>query len=288
MIATAAAAAALALDPHPDPATAGGGAAHVRRLRARMTRDVAVMLGVPAARVVVTDDPARRYGGHAGHLITVHDHDDPDFDDPATVYRFVPETELGGLYLLLDECPDCTAPGVPMATVAGLADLGRYLAATRPVPPGAPDPDDEENGRPDLPEEFFGDPGHDEHCAIGRVQSAPGQATRDGSGGVAARPDAQDFRAVAAYLAASPTLEAFTADQLAHELHRPQPVVAEALETLGAGGEAELVATRPARRWRATTWSPQVASGRPPRAGSGGANTNSADTNSADTYGAGT
>ncbi|OZM76578.1 hypothetical protein [Pseudonocardia sp. MH-G8] len=272
----AAAAAALALDAHPepaDPAATGGGAAHVRRLRARMARDVAVMLGVPAARVIVTDDLVRYYGGHAWHLITVHDP-----DDPAPVYRLVPEVGLGGLYLLLDECPDCTAPGVPMTTVAGLADLGRYLAATQPVPRGALDPDDEENGRPDLPEEFFGDPGHHGHCAIGRVLAAPGRAAGGGSGGPAARPDAQDFRAVAAYLAASPSLEAYTADRLAHELHLPLHVVAEALETLGAGGEAELVATRPARQWRATTWTPQVASGRPPRAGSCGADADGAGT----------
>lgn len=268
MISTAAAA-ALALDRHPAPADQGAtgpNAAHVRRLRARMARDVAVMLAVPAARVVVTDDPARRYGRHAGHLTTVHDP-----DDPAAVYRFVPEPGLGGLYLLLDECPDCAAPEVPMATVDGLADLGRYLAATRPVPPGAPDPDDEENGRPDLPDEFFGDPGHHPHCDFG-----PTGATAGGSAVATARPDDQDFRAVAAYLAASPTLEASTADRIAHDLHRPLPVVAEVLEVLGAGGEAELVSTRPARRWRATTCTPQVASGRPPRAASSGADTDGA------------
>ena len=73
MIATDAAA-ALALQPHPAPGapTTGPSAAHLRRLRARIARDVAVMLGVPAARVPVTDDPARRYGGHAWHLITLH------------------------------------------------------------------------------------------------------------------------------------------------------------------------------------------------------------------------
>ncbi|WP_300015876.1 hypothetical protein [Pseudonocardia sp.] len=265
MIATAAAA-ALALDPHPDPGATGGVAAHVRRLRARMTRDVAVMLGVPAARVVVTDDPARRYGGHAGHLITVHDP-----DDPSTVYRFVPETGLGGLYLLLDECRDCTAPAVPMATVAGLADLGHHLAATRPVPPGAPDPDDEENGRPDLPDEFFGGPGHRPHCDFG-----PTGATGVGSAGPAARPDAQVLRAVAAYLAASPTLEVFTADRIAHDPRRPLRVVAEVLEMLGAAGQAELDSTRSARR--ATTWSPQVANGRPSRAGSCGTDAKGAGT----------
>ena len=31
------------------------------------------MLNVPAARVMVTDDPAHRYSGHAGHLMTVND-----------------------------------------------------------------------------------------------------------------------------------------------------------------------------------------------------------------------
>lgn len=68
MIATAAAA-ALALDPTPHQSTrgaAGGAAAHVRRLRARRARDVAVMLSVPAARVVVTDDPLAATAGTPG------------------------------------------------------------------------------------------------------------------------------------------------------------------------------------------------------------------------------
>jgi hypothetical protein len=163
MIATDAAA-ALALDPHtarPDPGSIGR-AAHVRRLRARMTRDVAVMLGVPAARVVATDDPARRYGGHPWHLITVHDP-----DDPATTYRFAPEPGLGGIYLLLDAYPDCTAPSVPMATVSGLADLGRF--GRDPAPSRlAPSTPDDEGDRSLLPDEFFGDPGHHSDCEIGR------------------------------------------------------------------------------------------------------------------------
>lgn len=162
--------------PHPAPPPA-----HVRRLRARVARDVAGMLGVPIAHVVVTDDPARRYGGQPWHLVTVHDPDDPDDpdepdephhpddpDDPATVYRFVPEPSLGGLYHLLDECPDCNAPSVPMTSVAGLADLGRYLAATRPIPEGEIDPDDGPDDRPELPAEFFGDPGHRSDCTIGQ------------------------------------------------------------------------------------------------------------------------
>jgi hypothetical protein len=92
--------------------------AHVRRVRAALARDVAAMLGVPPAHVVVTADPLRGYGsgGFPGHLIIVHDP-----DDPATIYRFIPETGNsgggGGSYLLLGECPGCggraddTAPG---------------------------------------------------------------------------------------------------------------------------------------------------------------------------------
>jgi hypothetical protein len=159
MIATAAAA-ALALGHPPAPAHPDGHDARVHRLRVGMCRDVAVMLDVPAAYVVATDDPDRAYGPHPGHLLTVHDP-----DDPTTVYRFVPEPGLGGIYLLLDECPACAAPRVPMATVSGLADLGAYLAATRPALPGAHDLD-EEGDRPDPPEEFFGDPGHRPDCGF--------------------------------------------------------------------------------------------------------------------------
>ena len=126
MIATAAAA-ALALGHPPAPAHPDGHAVRVHRLRVGMCRDVAVMLDVPAAYVVATDDPDRAYGPRPGHLLTVHDP-----DDPTTVYRFVPEAGLGGIYLLLDECPACDVPRVPMATVSGLAELGGYLAATRP------------------------------------------------------------------------------------------------------------------------------------------------------------
>jgi hypothetical protein len=140
---------------------------HIRRLRARMTRDVAVMLDVPTLYVTVGDDPARCWGGRPGHLITVHDP-----DEPTLVYRLVPETGHGRIYLLLDECPGCTAPAVPMATISGLADLGRHLATTRPAPPSAADPDDGDRdsngGGPDVPLEFFGDPTHHPSCPVGR------------------------------------------------------------------------------------------------------------------------
>lgn len=92
MIATAAAA-ALALGHPSAPAPPDGPAALVHRLRVRLCRDVAVMLDVPAAHVVATDDPDRTYGPHPGHLLTVHDP-----DDPATVYRLerVPWILRGG------------------------------------------------------------------------------------------------------------------------------------------------------------------------------------------------
>lgn len=136
---------------------------HVQRLRARITRDVAVMLDVPTLHVTVGDDPARRCGSQPSHLITVYDP-----DDPTQVYRLVPEPGNGGLYLLLDECPGCNAPAVPMATICGLADLGRYLAAARPAPPGATDPDGSD-ARSDVPLEYFGDPAHHPSCPIGNV-----------------------------------------------------------------------------------------------------------------------
>ena len=100
-----------------------------RRLRAALTRDVAALLGVPPEHVVVTDDPARCYGGVPGQLITVHDP-----DDPTAVLRFIPEPGNtgtgGGAYLLLDACPGCsdrtTVREVPTLSIAGLADLGHY------------------------------------------------------------------------------------------------------------------------------------------------------------------
>ena len=126
-----------------------------------MARDVAVMLDVPTQHVTVGDDPARRWGGRPGHLITVHDP-----DDPTLVYRLIPEAGNGGIYLLLDECLGCTAPAVPMATISGLVDLGRYLAASCPSALGVIDPDDNDSGS-DVPLEYFGDPTHHPSCPMG-------------------------------------------------------------------------------------------------------------------------
>jgi hypothetical protein len=160
--ATALAQAQAAGVPVPDTDTA-----HLRRLRAALAREVAVMLGVPPTSVVVTDDPQRSDSGFPGQLITVHDP-----DDSATVLRFIPETGNigcgGGAYLLLDPCPGCGTDRqsyeVPMMSVAGLADLGLYQQNTQP---GADEPAiDISDGRPEVPLEFFDDPGHASDCSL--------------------------------------------------------------------------------------------------------------------------
>jgi hypothetical protein len=161
--ATALAHAQAAGVPVPDTDTA-----HLRRLRAALAREAAVMLGVIPTSVVVTDDPQRSYSGFPGQLITVHDP-----DDPATVLRFIPETgntgSGGGAYLLLDLCPGCSTDRqtgeVPMMSIAGLADLGLYQQRTRSPVLGGP-ATSVDGVRPEVPIEFFDDPGHDPHCPL--------------------------------------------------------------------------------------------------------------------------
>ena len=58
------------------------GTYHARRLRARMARALAGILGVDPVTVTAATDPDRSYGGYPGHLLTVIDND--------TTYRFVP------------------------------------------------------------------------------------------------------------------------------------------------------------------------------------------------------
>ena len=137
------------LVPAPDPP-------HRQRLRAALTRDIAVLLAVPANHVLVSDDPIRTYGGVPGQLITV---EDPG--DPAVVLRFLPETGNigtgGGAYLLLDACPGCSGDphsgDVPVMAITGLADLGHYQHCLRLHL----DP-------PPVPVEFFDDPAHASGC----------------------------------------------------------------------------------------------------------------------------
>jgi hypothetical protein len=73
---------------------------------------------------------------------------------------------IGGVYLLLDHCPACMADGVPVAGISSLADLGLYGC------PASPDPDDE-NGQPEVPVEFFDDPGHVPGDRLAVVQAEP-------------------------------------------------------------------------------------------------------------------
>lgn len=149
--------------------------AHVRRVRTAMAREVAAMLGAPPTDVVTTPDPLRGYGGIPGVLIIVHDPDPaPMFGDgddgrhaPARVWRFVPEVgntgSGGGAYLLLDACAACEGE-VPVVAVSTLADLGLYMEQAGPRPPDAPDPDEQDGHRPEVPIEFFDDPGHVPGC----------------------------------------------------------------------------------------------------------------------------
>lgn len=102
-----------------------------------------------------------------------------DPDDTTTVWRFIPETgnngAAGGSYLLLDECPGCargTGQGaggsdgskVPMASIANLADLGLYLEYIRPTDERARPR--RQRRRPEVPIEFFNDPGHARGCPL--------------------------------------------------------------------------------------------------------------------------
>jgi hypothetical protein len=93
--------------------------------RARVARTIAAALQVPVDSVIVTDDPQREYCTRdatvPGDLITVTEH------VSGRLWRFIPDnTTPGTAWLLLDMCPDCGAE-IPVAHVAGLADLGDHL-----------------------------------------------------------------------------------------------------------------------------------------------------------------
>ncbi|WP_232668310.1 hypothetical protein [Pseudonocardia sp. TRM90224] len=124
-----------------------------RRVQAAIGRDVTAMLGVHPADVVVTTDPRRAYAGYAWHHIVVCNP-----DSPARTLRFIPDPVDLSLFHLLGECSAC-AGEVPVALIATLADLGRYLeqVAGDHVPPHP---------------EFFGDAGHSLRCRF-KVHPAP-------------------------------------------------------------------------------------------------------------------
>lgn len=113
--AAAALRAARAADPALDTLTPNS----VRwRIRGRLARLTAGILGVDPAQITVTDDPDRVYGGHPGYLITL--------TDDTTVYRFVPRLGDDDTLLLLVDCIACGQP-VTTAEIRSLVDLGRYL-----------------------------------------------------------------------------------------------------------------------------------------------------------------
>lgn len=122
--------------------------------RARIVRDIAHALQVPLAAVSVTDDPHHAYGftyPAPGDRVTV--------TDGNTVLRLIPDlgAQQGDRWVLLDECPDCGAPDVPMVPVTGLADLGEWL-----------DPDfDDQLDRVLAFGLFNGDPAHRTGCPYG-------------------------------------------------------------------------------------------------------------------------
>jgi len=108
--------------------------------RARVARTIAAALQVGVDTVVVTDDPQREYrtrdGLVPGDLITVTEH------LTGRLWRFIPDNSTPGTaWLLLAPCTGCGAE-IPVAHVAGLADLGDYLDRDRDLAPLAEARDD--------------------------------------------------------------------------------------------------------------------------------------------------
>ncbi len=120
--------------------------------RAITTANIATALDVGTDAVIVRNDPDRHHGigtnTTPGDLIEV--------TSDGQHWYFIPDlagfSPLWG-WLLLGPCPHCEAPRVPLARVAGLADLGAYL-----------DLESEHHGTDTAPVEFHGDPGHHLHC----------------------------------------------------------------------------------------------------------------------------
>jgi hypothetical protein len=124
--------------------------------RARLARDIAVALDIPCSptNITITDDPHPRPGqvrGRPADLITV--------TDGRSVWRFIPDPAMppGDRWILLDECPDCGAPTVPMIPIATLADVGDWID---------PDADDRYTRVMEFGM-FYGDPTHHPGCQYG-------------------------------------------------------------------------------------------------------------------------
>lgn len=122
--------------------------------RTASAANLAATLGIPVDTVLVRDDPQRRYG--IGTSLTPGDLFEVTTNGGSPRWQFIPD--LTGFrpawgWLLLGQCPHCEAPRVPVARVAGLADLGAHL-----------DPESDHQGTDAAPLEFDGDPGHHPHC----------------------------------------------------------------------------------------------------------------------------
>lgn len=124
--------------------------------RQALASTLATALGVPVDQVTVRDDPLRGYGinhQYPGDLLTV--------TDPATgqAWRFAPDFTAAHSWLLLGHCPRCPATGVPVARIAGLADLGAWQrAATTHTADVLEDLQ--------MPEQIHSDPGHCTGCPL--------------------------------------------------------------------------------------------------------------------------
>jgi hypothetical protein len=125
-------------------------AARLAIWRARQTRDLAAVLGVDVARVSIARDPRRSHLRPGAQLLTVDLTDTLDElievidDDPYGsfstgdpfgppkrpllygVLRFIPIPGFEALFGVLGTCPHCRAPGVAIAAIAQLADLGNW------------------------------------------------------------------------------------------------------------------------------------------------------------------
>lgn len=124
--------------------------------RNQLTAHLASSLGVPIETVTAGDDPHRSYrpsSYYARHLLTV--------TDPHTgqLWRFIPDYYSEPAWFLLGTCPHCHCPSVPIARVAGLADLGAFCQATA---------DEDHATLAKLrPEEFTADLAHRPGCSAG-------------------------------------------------------------------------------------------------------------------------
>jgi hypothetical protein len=120
------------------------------RLAWTSRRTLAEILGSGPEKIELTVSTLRRYGGWPWPELTVTGPHD------STCYRFTAAYNDPDRLMILGPCPACSRE-TPTANLGDLADLGRILTGDRP-PNYAPATD------PNLPPEFFQDPGHQPTC----------------------------------------------------------------------------------------------------------------------------